>query len=420
MKATKLFFNTKLGGHALLITIILALVISIICSMIILLFYHQMLTQAEYNTKMKLQRNLQSAINLALDDTTYNVENSYDSIDLFGKNDDSAFIKKENWGLYRIGCVSVTQNRMIKKKDFFFGQVPDGYLSGCLYLADHQSSLSISGFAKLQGDAYLPKGGLRPVFIDQKGFGYNELIKGNIKKSMDSLPAIDERLIQSLNNLISKREEESNISDSVARSFEEPMMVLFRKEPITLSDCKLEGHILVLSDSSITIKGNCRLENIIVSAPHIEFESGFSGALQAIATDSIIVKSHCKLFYPSSLVILKNNISKDQPRIVIYDSSEIQGAILASSKINDENKTLVEIKDKSAVTGLVYCSGYLSLKGIVHGTVLTDYFIYKSPPSVYINYLVDAEINKNALSKYYIDPYLFISNKPSEIIQWIH
>jgi hypothetical protein len=416
----KFFFKEKISAHSLFVTLIVALVVSILCSMMILLFYHQLTAQIEYNTRMKLNRNLRSAIALALADTIYNGGNSYDSIDLFGRNNDSAFIQKENWGLYRIACVEVYQNRMIKRKNFFYGQSPDGYLDGCLYLADHQSSLSISGFAKLEGDAYLPKGGLKPVFIGQKAFAYNELINGTIKNSLDSLPPIDERLMKSITDLINKSKRESEIPDSLIRSFEDSTVILFKKEPIILSDCNLEGHILIISDSSVTIKNNCRLENIIVSAPRIEFESRFRGTVQAIATDSILVKSGCKLIYPSSLVIMKNNINKEQPRIIIDDSCQIQGTILTSSKIKDKNKTVVEIAKKTVVTGLVYCSGYLSLKGIVNGTVLTDYFIYKSFPSVYINYLVDAEINKNALSRYYLAPHLFKNDKASEIIQWLH
>jgi len=397
-----------------------ALIVGVISSMMVLLFYHHLRGEKRYDAGIKLRRDMESAINLVLADTAILVGERDDSIDLFGKGSDSVFIKEENWGLSGVACITVVENAMRLRKDFLYGAQPDGFLSGCLYLTDHQSPLSLSGDAKLEGDAWLSKGGLKPVFIDQSGFSYDELIKGNIKRSLDSLPAVDKRIIESITSYNKKRTVETGIPDSLEQSFSDSVVVLYQKGPLSLAHCQLKGHVLIISDSSINVKNTCLLKNVLLSAPEIEFESGCSGIVQAMATDSIVVHGGCNFSYPSSLVVVKKDSSLLQPEIIIGDSCLFSGVILTEVLKKDENKTFVGIGKNSAITGLIYCAGYLSLKGKVTGTVLTDYFIYRSLPSIYINYLVDAELNRSGLSGYYVIPNLFFNKKPNKIMQWVN
>lgn len=408
-----------MGAHALFMTAIVAVIVSIFCLMMVLLYYHQLRGGTVFNAGVKLQRDLRSAINLVLADTALIVGERYDSIDLFGKNGDSAFIKRTNWGLCSVACITVAENGRKVGSSFFYGAKPDSYIGGCLFLTDHRRPLDLSGAAQLVGDAWLPKGGVTPVIVDGKTFAYDEMVRGNIRTSLDSLPAADRRLIGVLRGYSGYSAVEGGvIPDSLEVRFSDAMTVLYRKGPLALSHVRLKGHILIVSDTSIRVGKDCQLQNVLLAAPEIEFESGWSGALQAVAMDSIIVQQGCNFSYPSSLVVIKRGSSQLQPRIVIGDRCLFNGTILTDAPVKDENKTYVEIGKNSMVTGLVYCAGYLSIKGNVSGSVLTDYFIYRTGASIYINYFVDAAIDRTGLSRYYVTPHLFADGKGNKIMQW--
>ncbi|HTC00445.1 MAG TPA: hypothetical protein VK705_07165 [Ferruginibacter sp.] len=412
-----------LPSNSLLITIVISLIIGIICSLLLLLEYNNFQIRSNVNIENKLERNLQSAINLAIADTSITTNEQNTIVDLFNTGNDTALITKGNWGLYSFASLKVSANGKNNAKRFFFGQeMKDNYTDECLYLAEHKEYLSLVGNTILEGNAYLPTAGLRPSIINQRGYSFAQLIKGNIKISADSLPPINPQLIQHLSTLSKQLEATertlSVIPDSLQQSFSDSTIRIYQSGPIILSSCNLKGHILIVSDSSIEIGSNAFLNNVLLSAPIIKFDDAFSGTVQAVATDSIVVKDNCHFFYPSSLTILKIP-SLIQPSINIGENCMFEGTLLTYCTNNDISKTLIKIGKNTIIKGIVYSSGYLNLSGIIYGTVLTNYFIYNSTSSVYTNYLVDAEISRDSLSKYFIMPHIFNISAPNKIAQWV-
>ena len=405
-----------------------------ICSSLLLLAYHDLQDDRIAGTNNRLRRNFQSAVNIVLADTSRILISRADTIDLFAAGEDAAMIRRENWGLFDVAAVAVWAHGQGKAKCFFFGPAAQEPLDACLYLADHRIPLNISGSGQLTGDAYLPKGGVHPAYIDQRGFSNAEPLTGNIRASQDSLPPIDTRLAY----LLSQPEGDSTqdrggpsrdrtgasqtlIPDTLDCSFADTATVLHRKGPVTLNNYILKGHIRIVSDSSITVDSGCVLENVILAAPYIELKSGFSGTIQAFAKDSIIVRSNCHLHYPSGLLLVKAQGSPNQPLIRLADSCTLEGVLLTlTPAANDQIKTYVEVGNNSTITGYLYASGFLFLKGTVHGTVLADYLLYKSSFSIYQNYLVDAVIDRKQLSGYFAGPKLFSdTGRLNRIIQWV-
>jgi hypothetical protein len=412
----------RVPANSLLITVIISLVIGILCSLLILLAYNNLQTREMIVTQDKLERNLQSAINLTLADSTIAITPEINNIDLFGEGNDSATIKKETWGLLNVASVTVSINGKTKERHFFYGQsLADNALSGCLYVAEHQEYLSIVGNTRLTGDAYLPRGGLRPAIIDQRGFGSSELIKGSIKISSDSLPALNASLLQYLSQLEAGSTDNDNTSipDSLDQSFGDSIFTIHQHGSLVLSSCTLKGHILIIADSMITVNSDANLQNVLLSAPVIKFEDGFSGSVQAIATDSIITKNNCRFLYPSAFCIIKKEDTHEQPGIYIGDSSLFEGAIITAAPFNDQYKTTAAIGKNTTIKGMLYISGFLSFNGAVNGIVLTDHFIYRSSASIYENYLVDGVIDRSALSTYFILPPVFNTKKVKQLIQWV-
>jgi hypothetical protein len=79
----------------------------------------------------------------------------------------------------------------------------------------------------------------------------------------------------------------------------------------------------------------------------------------------------------------------------------------------------VEIGKGSILTGYVYVSGFLDLNGAVHGAVLADHFLARSGSNVLVNYLVDGEIDRPALSKHFTGPHIFPNAGENKVVQWV-
>jgi hypothetical protein len=409
-------------SNSLVITVIISLVLAITCSSAILLALYNRQEQVKDNVQQKLQRNLESATNLVLADSAIYIAPVFDSLDLFDETKDSVIIKKEFWGLFQMASIRATSNNFSKQKNFFYGETVPDYMDGCLYVADHSRPIAVVGDTKLIGDAYLSRSGIKTSYIDQRGFNNNKLIEGMIKKSEDSLPGLRGNCLSNLYRLLKGGQAlySQNIPDSLDKSFTDSAFSFYKNEKITLRNCFLNGHVLIKSDSAIEIEPSARLNNIILVAPSIHFKAGVTAAtVQAFATDSLIVEKGCSFQYPSILLLLKMNNSNLQNRMVIGNDCEINGELISVCNNSDLYKTSVEIGKNTKINGIIYTMGFLTLKGIVNGTVMTDFFIYKSPSTIYENYLVDITINREQLSEFFLVPAIFKGSTSQEIVQWV-
>jgi hypothetical protein len=384
-----------------------------------------MQVRADLRREEKLRRNMRSCISLVLESRTAAPPSvQQQSVDLFGEGGDSAYIREEAWGVYTVAAVSVKDGAHAMEKSFFVGSVlPDG-LDGCLYLAEHQRSLSLVGSTLLRGKAYLPKGGVKPGYIDQRGYDRTELVDGPTDKSQGSLPAIDAGSIRYYSQLSvrdsTKASADSLVPASLELSFRDSLRTIRGHGAMTLSGVRLSGHILVVSDSLIDIAADASLDNVVLAAPVIRFRSGFSGRVQAFGTDSVVTGDNCSLLYPSALVLSKKTGSTGQPRLVVGRNSRIGGLVLSTCPPGDKSLTFAELATGSTIEGVLYVNGYLSLKGNVTGTTLTDYFIYRSPAVIYENYLADVVLDRGLLPGWYAGPVIFNGKKNNRVLQWVN
>ena len=414
-----MILSSRLKGNALFLTIVISLIIGIFCSLLLAILYSDLRYDKMVKTSNKLRRNLRSAIKVVLADTALAPEQQTKTIELFNEGKDTAVISTGSWGLFSVATVSVRTDNKERSRSFFFGQDGISPLDGCLYLSDKNTALALVGHARLTGNAYLPKEGLRPAYIDQRGYDLTVLIRGTISNSADTIPAIDQRLLDRLTRS-DKKTSMSVIPDSLDQSFSDTLMAIHRQGSIQLSSCHFKGHIIISSDSLISVNADADLENVILSAPTIAIRPGFSGIVQLIATDSIIVGDRCILSYPSCLVLCKTRESSFQPIIRIGEKCLLNGALVSHSpNRKDELRTYVEIGKGSILTGYVYVSGFLDLNGAVHGAVLADHFLARSGSNVLVNYLVDGEIDRPALSKHFTGPHIFPNAGENKVVQWV-
>jgi len=97
----KILIIKRIRANSLSITIIIALIISLLSSLLVLQAYQYRSIQLKYFLDDKLNNNLRSGISICLADTSQYTNDVIKYMDLFGDKDDSVMIKRIPWGIYQ-------------------------------------------------------------------------------------------------------------------------------------------------------------------------------------------------------------------------------------------------------------------------------------------------------------------------------
>ena len=173
------------------------------------------------------------------------------------------------------------------------------------------------------------------------------------------------------------------------------------------SDAYLNANIIIHSDSSVTIYPHCHIQNIVlISGSKVSvFASTFKN-VQIIAKDSIVL-SNSYFSYPSLIVSYSSTADNvNLNKYIGLTGTKLNGSVLLLSSVIGVpgNKSLVSIDSKSEVQGLIYSENNTDISGKIIGSVYTYNVWYYKDPSEYINWLVDANINRTKLNKHFLIP----------------
>lgn len=393
-------FYKRLPAGSLIATLVLALVIFITCGMLLLALYHFKYFEINDQLEQRLEDDLQSGIERVLAAEHITATPEQDSSLLFEDQPDSLYYRNEQWGCFQASGIKVTYKGRIKTTSFLYGAEHFRYKDASLYLADHDRPLSLTGDTYIEGRAYVPKSGLRSGFFQQKGFSRKNLIEGTIDSSSKQLPPLATTFRKQLRELGNRVTDtllspSGDAADSLEQSFLNAPRQLVLPRKGVLAHQHLKGKLIVLSDSVIEIGSGAHLEDVLLVAPFIHFTSGFKGAVQAIALDSITVDSSCVFEYPSALVGIgrSNAIGNTSATITLHNGITVHGMILGLAENDRSNiKPVVKIKPGATVKGLVYNEGYTYLNGRMEGALFTHFFFEQRGPMSMENILIDATI----------------------------
>ena len=394
------FFYKRLPAGSLIATLVLALVIFITCGMLLLALYHFKYFEIKDQLEQRLDDDLQSGIERVLASERITATPKQDSSLLFEGMTDSLYYRNEPWGCFQASGIKVTYKGRMKTTSFLYGAEHFRYGDASLYLADHDRPLSLTGDTYIEGKAYLPKSGLRSGFFQQKGFSRKNLIEGTIDSSSKQLPPLEAAFRKQLRNLGDRITDtlltaSGDAADSIEHSFLNAAQQLVLPRKGILTHQYLKGKLIVLSDSLIEIGPGAYLEDVLLVAPFIHFTSGFKGAVQAIALDSITAETGCVFEYPSAMVGIgrSNAIGNTGATVTLHDGVTLHGMILGLAENNHSNiKPVVKVKAGATVKGLVYNEGYTYLNGRMEGAVFTHFFFEQRGPMSMENILIDATI----------------------------
>lgn len=391
-------------AHSLLYAIYICLIVSIICGA--LLYFATLYNQLNlhYNVHEELYIHNQSIVNYALGNKTIQEEiPTEEDLGIQG-----SFESKQYGLLTLLIAKSSVKDDTVSSAHFVGHFISD---KTAIHLANFSKSLSFSGTVKLVGDNKLPSPIIETTYMGNKA---NELIlQGNNTVSEIRLPEINPNFKKIFEGINAQKADLSQIEkpkDSLFyNSFLNETKEIYLSNPI-VSNMIFKGNFILRSKDSIRIRKNVVLEDVILLAPKITFEEGFSGNVQAFATKGIELEEKVILNYPS--IICVYNESVDASKIKIKKGCKIKGGIvLFGNQLALVDKNSIEFNEEGLLMGDIFCSGKLMLKSDVHGSVYTNRFYYKTESATYDNAISDVEINVNKRPSYFIAIPLFDTKK---------
>ena len=383
----------------MLLAILLATIIATgTAGLLLLLQYHRQYA-AKNMRHERLRQNLASATNLLL--TGYHAT-PVDTLalNLFDGDRDSVMLACKPWGAFNMATAWAYEGTDTLQRTFLMGKVPTPSEQFTLYLADEHLPLSVSGKTFIRGDVFLPEAGTRKSYIENEAYAYEEVVHdGTIYNSADTLPGIDTAMVGWMNNYLLQT---NNVADSLT------IDVLFSG-----------GDTIVVANQMITVTAEAKLDNALLFAPHIRFEPGFRGRIQAFARDSLVVGGDCRFDYPSALGLI--HIPKDslftefQPYLRIDSASVLNGIVFIYFPGSDQLLAKLVLAKETTVHGQVYADGLLELRGRVNGTTLCRRFTLQTSSSLYDNFILGGVMDVTARSPHYAGSPLFYKGRQSKI-----
>jgi hypothetical protein len=279
-------------AHSLLYAIYICLIVSIICGA--LLFFSNLYGQLNlyYNLQEELYINNQSIVNLALE----NKETLQEPI-LEEKSGITGSYTTKSYGLLNLLLVKSETNKDTVQSAHFIGLYTKNKTA--LFLSNFSKPLTYTGTVKLVGDNSLPSAYIETAYINNKP---NKLqIDGKNTVSENELPEINpdfKKIFSGMHAEKTNLSQEEKQKDSLYyNSFFNTTKEIYINS--TVSNVIFKGNFILRSKDSLHIKKNTVLEDVILIAPKITFESGFKGTVQAFASERIELEQNVILKYPS-------------------------------------------------------------------------------------------------------------------------
>lgn len=410
-----------LRSSALYLVLVISFIVSIILGSMIYLFYFFRDQEARFHRQDILRQQVEAGYQLATSNEFPYVRDSVFN-DVLTKGD-AIEISRYEWGMYDIISITTAiQQDSLQQIALIGQQITD---STVLYVMDEDRPLSVSGETVIKGNSYLPKSGIRPSYVDGEYYkGYEDIVQGKMRDSDRQMPSIVENRMQHIQQLL--------IFDSIPypELHNGTIKAAFLKEtqtyklaPAALLQDSLIGNIMLISDTTVRISASSYLDDIIIIAPSIHIEQGFQGNAQFFATDSIILEDEVHLQYPSTIGLITKK--EGDAKIRIGNQCNIVGTIFLFEKERSDIPPIASFGKDCYVEGDIFITGLLDYaKGFqVFGNISCYRFLYKSPSSMYENFLVNVTFDRLKRSPYFISSYLRTNdnkkpfNKP---IKWYH
>lgn len=384
----------KIRGSALPTVLVVSVLISLLILGAFQLLDMNTFYYSRYHFIKQQKLHLISALDVVCNDSL-----SYENAVIEGKlqlyEDDlhsNIYMEHYPWGLYECICLS-TFDRSLKNV-YLVGKAKDIDCMPALWLCERENTFSLSGEAEIVGNLYLPRNGISYVQFDL-GKYRGELISSSLIHTSDKeLPSMDSTFLKTMEEM--KEVVPAFLSEIPNQYYS------FQNEPIyavipekTRESFYAKGRLVLYGDRVI-IPATWELSDILLIAKHVTVESGFSGSMQIMASDTVVMEEGAYLHYPSGVYLNGNN---DKTYFHICKDARLEGYAVIKGDIENGSGFVVDIHSRldkgSILTGLLYVDGIAHIEGTVSGCAYLKECYYLSGEYMYAGLIHDGKIIRN-------------------------
>lgn len=397
-----MIIKRHIKASSLMNAVFICLIISIFCGCLVLIAHYQNLL----NQKLYLQEDLigrnNGAFNYYLNNTDALDIGDIKELDVFDDGIKS-FVEKKSWGFYEILISKTIFSKDTLTKIALIGRTSDSKNPIAIFVTNYDKPLKLSGTAKISGLMKIPYGKTEQAYLNGS-IGNAIQIIGQQLKSESTLPKLDNTIVSDSYNYETVLLE--NIKDgSLINNFDKETIILNLDGVDVLNDIVCKGNIIIKSNSRLAINETATLNDILIVAPEVIFNTGFRGNVQVIAEKVVKLEDNVHLKYPSSIYV-KNDL--DSVTVTINKNCILVGGIVieGTTYIGSLKRKLI-IDKEAKVVGTIYNFGQTQMQGELIGTIFTDRFFLKTESSNYENVIFNGTINRDSLPKDFIELPLF-------------
>jgi len=332
------------------------------------------------------------------------------------------------------------------------GVLPWSDLNAAVVNCSMDYSLVLAGRSRITGDAIVGPEPIRPGSISGEEFSGRKLVDGNICHRPNApFPEINREIIREYIKMT-----KSARSDSAQRIYgsaiwqgqidiapPHPDLIIIGNDleiyaaelrspdrPITIiaggniridGESRIDGLVQFVAERSIVVANGSRINDAVLLADDSLIIGGaaqFTG--QAICGGRIGINDRAEIRYPS---LLYAYYPGHKGGSMISFGRNTTSAVVAIAEGNTDPDSppvdIIQIDSGAVVKGTVICPEGTDIKGQLHGTSLTGYYYYYDEPTLYINWLKDAEINRSRLDFLTVLPMSFAGRNDYAILMMI-
>ena len=378
-------------------TLPVVMVISVLILLVVLFVYSlwnmNFLYYSSYHYKKQQQENLNSAIVLYSNDSTFLPEyNKEKTFQLYETDSASqvGFISQQ-WGFYESLRVSSHNGNFSSTR--LLGKMRECDHQAAFWLCDRNRALSLTGETEIRGRIFIPLNGINYTEIDGEYYKGEEILYSRMSIAGTQLPAIDSTSLVFAENLNEYRDRSDRLPATTKTyySFHEPTNYFNVSE--NTDEIILRGNAVLFADD-LKISASSEINEAIIVARKVTIENGFKGSLQIFCSDTVLIKENVTLQYPSGIYL---DAEIDYPYVSMADHSEINGYVIVLGRIRDEELLFPSYRqsENSLLRGLLYVDGTTNFRGEISGAVYLKDCFFTSNQNVYAGTLYNTRISRN-------------------------
>jgi hypothetical protein len=363
---------------------------------------------------------------------------------------DTTRITMKFWGGFLLLQANTVFHHQSATVHAWMGHAVPDQMAAAIVMGNSDYPLVLTGNTMLKGDVIVGPGGVKTGMINGVTYSNVELVQGEIITDQNlSLPFFDPAFLN--RSLLQcqglKRQPRGRI-------IYRPLVIDFSNDSLLTSDlfvygdleirtvhparqireCSLTatGQIIIQSGISLgpyvrltagkscTLTG-CRLNNVLVYADQrIECFGAVSGDAQLLSSDKIIINPGVRLEWPSLLYVkLDSAECKEKDKIELYDNTGIVGSVILLGQQGEyRNPARIVMHPGSRLHGMLYSNCLVENAGQVSGLIVTNGFYFFESPTIYLNWLKNAIVDRTLLEANFSLPIGFDKYKRYNPVLW--